>query len=215
MLTLVPYVLMQAGGYSGTAAGAALLPFPLILAVASPLMGGLAGRIGPRLPLTIGPIIVAAGFLLTLRISAEGGYWTTVLPAILVIAIGMAAAVAPLTTAVLTSVDAQHTGSASGLNSAVARTGGLIATALLGGERRCAGRRLPGRGGGLRGGQRRGGLKRLAARGAWGEGLKVAVSPAKAGAQLSLSIQDSIRGSETPTGSRPSPGARILIRPSA
>lgn len=132
LLTLVPYVLMEAGGYSGTAAGAALLPFPLILAVASPIMGGLAGRIGSRLPLSIGPVLVAVGFLLTLRITAEGSYWTTVLPAIVVIAIGMAGAVAPLTNAVLTSVDSRHTGSASGLNSAVARTGGLIATALLG-----------------------------------------------------------------------------------
>jgi|SRR5215217_169418 len=132
LLTLVPYVLMEAGGYSGTAAGAALLPFPLILAVTSPIMGGLAGRIGSRLPLTIGPMVVAVGFLLTLRITAEGDYWTTVLPAILVIAIGMAGAVAPLTNAVLTSVNDRHTGAASGLNSAVARTGGLIATALLG-----------------------------------------------------------------------------------
>lgn len=132
LLTLVPYVLMQAAGYSGTAAGAALLPFPLVLAVSSPLMGGLAGRIGSRVLLSVGPVVVAAGFLLTLRIGAEGSYWTTVLPAILVIAIGMAFAVAPLTTAVLASVDAKHTGSASGLNSAVARTGGLVATALLG-----------------------------------------------------------------------------------
>ncbi|MES2033848.1 MAG: MFS transporter [Pseudomonadota bacterium] len=132
LLTLVPYVLMVAAGYSGTAAGAALLPFPLVLAVASPIMGGLAGKIGSRLPLSIGPVIVAVGFLLTLRINEHAGYWTEVLPAILVIAIGMAGAVAPLTNAVLTSVDSKHTGSASGLNSAVARTGGLVATALLG-----------------------------------------------------------------------------------
>lgn len=142
LLTLIPYVLMQAAGYSGTAAGAALLPFPLILAVSSPLMGGLAGRIGSRIPLTVGPLVVAAGFLLTLRIDAEGSYWTTVLPAILVIAIGMAGAVAPLTTAVLASVDARHTGSASGLNSAVARTGGLVATALLGGVLAASGAEL-------------------------------------------------------------------------
>jgi len=132
LLTLVPYVLMVSAGYSGTAAGAALLPFPLVLAVASPIMGGLAGKIGSRLPLSIGPVIVAIGFLLTLRIDEQASYWTTVLPAILVIAIGMAGAVAPLTNAVLTSVDSKHTGSASGLNSAVARTGGLVATALLG-----------------------------------------------------------------------------------
>jgi MFS family permease len=96
-------------------------------------MGGVAGRIGSRLPLSIGPVIVGAGFLLLLRVEESSNYWSTILPAILVISIGMAGAVAPLTTAVLTSVDPRHMGSASGLNSAVARTGGLIATALLGG----------------------------------------------------------------------------------
>ena len=77
--------------------------------------------------------MVAAGFLLILRIGPDGKYWTSVLPAILLIAFGMAGAVAPLTNAVLASVDARHTASASGFNSAVARTGGLVATALLGG----------------------------------------------------------------------------------
>jgi EmrB/QacA subfamily drug resistance transporter len=132
LLVLLPYVLIRAVGYSATAAGAALLPFPLIIAIASPFMGGVAGRFGARLPLGLGPIIVGAGLLLTLRIGEPGGYVATVLPAILVISIGMAAAVAPLTTAVLSSVDARHTGSASGFNSALARTGGLVATALLG-----------------------------------------------------------------------------------
>jgi EmrB/QacA subfamily drug resistance transporter len=132
LLVLLPYVLITAAHYSGTAAGAALLPFPLVIALASPLMGGLAGRMGPRWPLTIGPLLVAAGFLLMLRIDGSSSYWTVVLPAVLVMAIGMAGAVAPLTTAVLASVDAAHTGSASGFNSAVSRTGGLVATALLG-----------------------------------------------------------------------------------
>jgi EmrB/QacA subfamily drug resistance transporter len=132
LFMLVPYLLIKAAGYSGTAAGAALLPLPLVLTVTSPIAGALAGRIGPRLPLTIGPLIVAAGFLLALRINISANYWVDVLPMIFVIAIGMSAAVAPLTTAVLTAVDARHTGSASGLNSAVARTGGLVATALLG-----------------------------------------------------------------------------------
>ena len=132
LFVLIPYVLITAAAYSGTAAGAALLPFPLVLAVMSPVMGGVAARIGARLPLTIGPLIVAAGFLLALRIGAATGYWGSVLPAILVIAFGMSFAVAPLTTAVLSAVDARHTGSASGFNSAVARTGGLVATALLG-----------------------------------------------------------------------------------
>lgn len=133
LMVLLPYVLIVSAGYSGTAAGAALLPFATILALASPAMGGLAGRIGARVPLTVGPLVVAAGFLLVLRIQAHADYWTTILPAVLMMAIGMAGAVAPLTNAVLSSVDMRHTGAASGLNSAVARTGGMIATALLGG----------------------------------------------------------------------------------
>ncbi len=132
LLVLVPYVLIKAAGYSGLAAGAALLPLPLVIAATSPMMGALAGRIGPRAPLTVGPLVVAAGFLLAMRIGPGASYWTTFLPAILVISLGMAGAVAPLTTAVLSSVDARHTGTASGFNSAVARTGGLVATALLG-----------------------------------------------------------------------------------
>jgi EmrB/QacA subfamily drug resistance transporter len=132
LLVLVPYVLIQASGYSGAEAGAALLPFAVVLALISPMMGGVAGRIGPRAPLSIGPLVVAGGFLLVLRIGSHADYWTTVFPAILIIAIGMAGAVAPLTTAILGSVDGRHRGSASGLNSAVARTGGMVATALLG-----------------------------------------------------------------------------------
>ena len=132
LFVLIPYLLIKEAGYSGTAAGAALLPLPLLLAASSPFAGALAARIGARLPLTIGPLVVAAGFLLAFRIQPEADYWSTVLPMISVIGLGMSAAVAPLTTAVLTSVDRKHTGSASGLNSAVARTGGLVATALLG-----------------------------------------------------------------------------------
>ena len=142
LFVLIPYLLIRAAGYSATAAGAALLPLPLMLTVTSPIAGALAGRIGPRLPLTIGPLIVAAGFLLALRINIGANYWADVLPMIMVIAVGMSAAVAPLTTAVLTAVDARHTGSASGLNSAVARTGGLVATALLGSVLAAAGNQL-------------------------------------------------------------------------
>jgi EmrB/QacA subfamily drug resistance transporter len=133
LLVLMPYLLIQASGYSGTEAGSALMPAALVLALASPLMGQWAGRIGPRLPLTVAPLVVGAGFLLELRIGAQAHYWTEVLPAILVISLGMAGAVAPLTNAVLGAVDVRHTGSASGFNSAMARAGGLIATALLGG----------------------------------------------------------------------------------
>jgi EmrB/QacA subfamily drug resistance transporter len=132
LLVLLPYVLIQASGYSATQAGAALLPFAVILAVLSPAMGSVAGRFGPRWLLTIGPLFVAMGLLVMLRVSATGGYWTTVLPSMVVIALGMACIAAPLTAAVLSSVDIRHTGVASGLNSAVARAAGMIATALLG-----------------------------------------------------------------------------------
>jgi EmrB/QacA subfamily drug resistance transporter len=144
LLVLVPYVLIQVDGYTGAQAGAALVPLAIVLALASPLMGAVAGRIGPRVPLTLGPLVVAGGFLLVLRIRPTAQYWTTVFPAIVVIAIGMAGAVAPLTTAVLASVDNWHSGSASGLNSAVARTGGMVATALLGAVLGAAGPALVG-----------------------------------------------------------------------
>src|ERR1700733_5808026 len=132
LFVLLPYVLIQAGNYTATQAGAALLPLPLIIAIASPAAGALAARIGPRSLLVMGPFLVAAGFLLMLRVGSTTSYWLSAFPAITVIAVGMAGAVAPLTTAVLMSVDSPYTGAASGLNSAVARTGGLVATALIG-----------------------------------------------------------------------------------
>ena len=133
LFVALPFLLIELRGYSPTEAGAALLPLPLAIGLGSRAMGALAARIGPRRPLTIGPLVVAGGFALATRIGAEGSYWATVLPAILVIALGMAGAVAPLTTAVMASVDGDHVGTANGFNSAVARTGGLIGTALLGG----------------------------------------------------------------------------------
>jgi EmrB/QacA subfamily drug resistance transporter len=132
VMLLVPYVLIEAAGYSPVEAGLALLPLPILLTLGSPIMGQLAARMGAQRPLTIGPIVVAAGMLLGLRVQAEASYWTTVLPAISVMALGMAIAVAPLTTAVLGSVEEKHVAMASGFNSAVARLGGLVATALLG-----------------------------------------------------------------------------------
>jgi len=132
MFVLLPYSLLEAAQYSAIAAGSALLPLPIVIAAGSPLMGKMAARIGPKWPLTVGPLIVAGGFALGLRIGEQVDYWTGVLPFVLGVAIGMAIAVAPLTTAVLSAVEESHTGTASGLNSAVSRTGGLIATALLG-----------------------------------------------------------------------------------
>ena len=94
--------------------------------------GALADRIGPRIPLTVGPLVVAGGMTLAALIGPDSSYWAGAFPTVLVMALGMTIAVAPLTASVLGSVEEQHVAMASGLNSAVARTGGLIATALLG-----------------------------------------------------------------------------------
>ncbi|MET0308410.1 MAG: MFS transporter [Sphingomonas sp.] len=132
VLLLLPYVLIQAGGYSALHAGLALLPMPLGMGLASRAMGPLTVRLGPRLPLSIGALIVAAGFVALLLVRGDAPYWSSVFPGILLIALGMSAVAAPLTTAVLASVEDSHTGTASGFNSAIARTGGLIATAIAG-----------------------------------------------------------------------------------
>ena len=131
-MLLIPYVLITSGGYSPIEAGLALLPLPVLMTSASPKMGSLATRIGPRLPLTAGPVVVAGGLLLCWLIDRQSSYWAGPFPAIVVMAAGMTVAVAPLTASVLGSVEERHVAMASGFNSAVARTGGLIATALLG-----------------------------------------------------------------------------------
>ena len=132
LLVLLPYLLIVSGGYRPLQAGFALLPFSVVIGTASRLAGRLTGKMGPRWPLTIGPIITGVGFALMLRADPHASYWTSILPGVAVIALGMAGAVAPLTTAVLSSVDRRYTGTASGFNSAIARTGGLMATALAG-----------------------------------------------------------------------------------
>jgi EmrB/QacA subfamily drug resistance transporter len=131
-MLLLPYVLITSGGYSPVQTGLAMLPLPILMTAVSPTMGGLAAKIGPRIPLTIGPIIVAAGMALARLVTEDSSYWAGAFPAILVMALGMTIAVAPLTSSVLGSVEEEHVAMASGFNSAVARTGGLIATALLG-----------------------------------------------------------------------------------
>ena len=141
-MLLVPYVLISSGGYSPIQAGLALLPLPILMTALSPTMGSLAVKMGPRLPLTIGPLVVAAGLALSRLIEPDSAYWTAAFPAILVMALGMTIAVAPLTSSVLGSVEEQHVAMASGFNSAVARTGGLIATALLGAVLATEGRAL-------------------------------------------------------------------------
>jgi predicted MFS family arabinose efflux permease len=131
-MLLIPYVLITSGGYSPVQAGLAMLPLPILMTSISPTMGGLAARLGPRIPLTAGPLVVAAGMVASLMMEPDSSYWVGAFPTVLVMAIGMTIAVAPLTSSVLGSVEEQHVAMASGFNSAVARTGGLIATALLG-----------------------------------------------------------------------------------
>jgi EmrB/QacA subfamily drug resistance transporter len=131
LFLLLPYVLIN-GGYTPLQAGLALLPFPAIVGVASRLMGRLASTYGPRWPLAGGAVVGALGYALFTRMEPGGSYWLTVVPGAAVLAAGMAGAVAPLTTAVLATVDKHHTGTASGFNSMVSRSGGLIATALSG-----------------------------------------------------------------------------------
>lgn len=132
LLVLLPYTLITAMNYSAVAAGASLLPLPFVIALASPFVGALAGRAGSRWLLAIGALVVAGGFVLFLGMNTGSSYWSSILPAVLIVAIGMACVAAPLTTAVLGAVDSAHTGSASGFNSAVSRLGGVIATALVG-----------------------------------------------------------------------------------
>ena len=131
-MLLVPFVLITSGGYSPVEAGLAMLPMPVLMTAASPTMGSLAAKIGPRIPLTIGPLVVGGGMVFARLVHEDSSYWTGAFPMILVMALGMTIAVAPLTSSVLGSVEEQHVAMASGFNSAVARTGGLIATALLG-----------------------------------------------------------------------------------
>ncbi|WP_404710206.1 MFS transporter [Sphingomonas sp. MMS24-J13] len=131
-IVLLPYLLIVGGGYTPVQAGFSLLPFSIVIGMASRLTGRLTEKVGPRWPLSIGPIVTGLGFALMVRADPQASYWTGIFPGMAVIALGMAGAVAPLTTAVLSSVDGRHTGTASGFNSAVARTGGLIATALAG-----------------------------------------------------------------------------------
>lgn len=130
---LLPFTLIEIGGYSAAAAGAALLALPLAMGPGSRAAGRVGERAGPRLFLSIGPAIVALGFLLFLRIDgAEMGYLRTVLPALAMLACGLTLSIAPLTAAVMAAVDADHVGSASGVNNAIARVAGLLATAPLG-----------------------------------------------------------------------------------
>jgi MFS family permease len=125
-------VLINVHHYSPTEAGAALLPFIFIMVAASRWSGGLVARIGPRTPLILGSILAGMGFLAYALPGTDGSYWTTFFPAATVLGFGGALFVAPLTTTVMDSVGVEHSGVASGINNAVARTAGLLGVAVLG-----------------------------------------------------------------------------------
>jgi len=123
--------LQIAMGWSPVAAGAASLPVTVLMLALSARAGALAQRIGPRLPLTLGPLVIACGLLLMTRITPGDSYVSSVLPAVVVFGLGLTLVVAPVTATVLAAAEARHAGIASGVNNAVSRVAGLFAVAVF------------------------------------------------------------------------------------
>lgn len=121
----------QARGFSAVAGGASLLPITGMLLIGSPIAGRLADRVGPRVPMTIGPALAGTGLLVAAVTAHSSSYWTSIFPSVVIFAVGLALTVAPLTTAVLSALGPSHAGIASGVNSAISRFGGLVAVAIL------------------------------------------------------------------------------------
>jgi len=130
-LFLLPIQLQRVVGLSALQSGSALIPMTIVMLLLSSPAGRLAQRVGPRLPMTIGPLLAAIGLALLVRVVPNGGYWLTIFPAVVIFGVGLSTTVAPLTAAVLAAAGPEHAGIAAAINNDVARAGGLIAVATL------------------------------------------------------------------------------------